>query len=463
MARITVFGTGYVGSVSAAVLADKGNDVIGVDNDPQKIAVLKQGKSHIYEPGLEALLSAGVQRGNLQFTTDVKHAVRSSDYIMIAVGTPSVERVDPKDPYLCHANLAYVFKVGEEIADVLDTSKIIIQKSTVPVGTSAQLETYIRQRSGRNDVHVVSSPEFLRQGLAVLDTQKPDRLLIGTDEEHVGRVVRSIFSDVPEELVVYMRRESAEHTKLANNTFLALSISFINEQAQFADAVGSDITEVATGMRLDARIGKKAFLAAGHGYGGSCFGKDVKSNHTGMREHGLDGQLPRATLEANDRQVEYVVRKVTDLVPNLHEKTIALLGLAFKNNTDDVRDSRSIDLACRLAPYVGRIKGFDHHALETSRRALALRSAADKFPYLEKISFGSTIQDTVAGSDVLYLGSEDETFGAITPATYARLMRQEDPAKKIWLFEGRHTYRDLDAVRKAGFHVYSIGRPEKRT
>lgn len=357
--NIAVIGTGYVGLVAGACLADLGNKVMCADIDNKKIGLLLEGKIPIFEPGLGELVASNAKHGRLSFTTDTAKAVRASEIIFIAVGTP--ENANGS------ADLKYVFAAAETIGKAMDCEKIVVDKSTVPVGTSKQIEALI-QKFSKYKVHVVSNPEFLREGCAIKDFMEPDRVVIGSHNKDAAKKVASLYTPLKCEILI-TSPESAELIKYASNSFLATKISFINEIAAICDKVGADVTEVAKGMGLDKRIGKQ-FLNAGAGYGGSCFPKDVAELQYTAKKFGYDFGILGAAEKINEYQKVLPVKKLKQLLPNLKGKKIAMFGLAFKPNTDDMRDASSIEIAKELLKEGAVVIGVDPVAGENAARSI---------------------------------------------------------------------------------------------
>jgi len=356
--RVTMIGTGYVGLVSGVCFADFGHDVVCVDKDPAKIEVLNTGSVPIYEPGLADLVAKTVQADHLKFTTKTEAAVRNADAVFIAVGTPS-RRGDG------HADLSYVYAAAEEIAGYLDGYTVIVTKSTVPVGTGDAVEAIICKarpdlKPGK-DFDVVSNPEFLREGAAIEDFKRPDRVVVGTDSEKARAVMRSLYRPlfINETPIVFTDRRTSELIKYAGNAFLATKITFINEMADLCEKVGANVQEVSRGIGLDGRIGKK-FLHAGPGYGGSCFPKDTLAVVRTAQEAGAPLKIIEAVVAVNDARKEKMADKVIEGVGgDVAGKTIAVLGLAFKPNTDDMRESPAIAIINKLIENGANIRAYD--------------------------------------------------------------------------------------------------------
>ena len=363
--RIAMVGSGYVGLVSGACFADFGHDVICIDKDAGKIAALENGIMPIYEPGLDALVARGVEAGRLRFGTDLAASVKGVDAVFIAVGTPS-RRGDG------HADLSYVYAAAEEIAGAIDGFTAIVDKSTVPVGTGDEVERIIRRVNPDADFAVVSNPEFLREGAAIDDFKRPDRVVIGSDDEKGLAVMREIYRPLAlgRSPLVEMSRRAAELTKYAGNAFLATKITFINEIADLCEKVGADVQDVARGIGLDNRIGSK-FLHPGPGFGGSCFPKDTRALIKIAQDHDVQLRIVEAVLGVNDIRKRAMARKVSNAAGgSLRGKTVAVLGLTFKPDTDDMREAPSIPLVTGLLDMGAKVRAHDPVGIEQARREL---------------------------------------------------------------------------------------------
>ncbi len=430
MRNITVIGVGYVGLVTGACFADLGNRVTCLDIDEEKIEKLKQGIMPIYEPGLEELVERNVRAGRLFFTTSYAEALKEAEFAFIAVGTP--EGVDGE------ADMRYVRMAAESIADVLDHPLIIVNKSTVPVGTGDWIAEIIRARRG-NDAQfaVVSCPEFLREGSAISDFMNPARIILGSEDREAAEKVAQLHLPLRAPIMITDLR-TAEMIKYASNAFLATRISFINEIANICEALGADVKEVATGMGYDPRIGPH-FLDAGVGYGGSCFPKDVKALAHMAATHGRHPQLLYAVMEINADQRRMVIRKLRDVLGDLHGKTVGLLGLSFKPNTDDMREAPAITIAHYLMAEGAHVRGYDPAAMENAKRLL---------PEVELCPDPYTLAE---GCDALVVVTDWNEFKHLDLARVRDLMRQ--PV----LIDGRNIY-DPAAVRALGFTYRGVGR-----
>ena len=430
---IAVLGTGYVGLVTGAGLADFGNDVICVDIDEKKIAALKNGKIPIYEPGLDKIVSRNVSEGRLQFSTDLREAIRSSRAIFIAVGTP------PKPDG--SADLRYVEEVARTIAQHMNGPKLVITKSTVPIGTGRMIESILAESGSGFKGSVVSNPEFLREGSAIEDFMKPDRVVIGaSDRESIG-LMKEIYAplhslEIP---FVVTNVESSELIKYASNGFLATKISFINEIAVLCELIGGDVQDVARGIGLDSRIGPK-FLQAGPGFGGSCFPKDTSAVADIAHRYGYEFEIIEAVMRVNDAIKQRMVGKVVKaLSSDVKGKTIALLGLAFKPETDDMRDSPTIPLINGLQEQGATIRAYDPQAMENAKR------------FFKNVTFCHDAYETADGADALVIATEWNEFRAL------KLERIRGLLKQPVIVDLRNVY-DPNRMKSEGFTYVSVGR-----
>lgn len=428
--KIAVIGTGYVGLVTGACLADIGHDVTCVDIDQAKVLRLQRGEVPIYEPGLEQVVHHNNQAGRLHFTADIKVAVPTAEVIFIAVGTPAGE--DGK------ADLQYVFAAADGIAQNLERYTVVVDKSTVPVGTGRAVAERIRKHY-QGDFAVASCPEFLREGCAVDDFFAPDRLIIGIDNDRAGDVLLEVFKSIKGQKVI-TTVESAELIKYASNAFLATKISFINEIAQICERTGADIEEVAYGIGLDHRIGPK-FLKAGIGWGGSCFPKDVAALNQMAGASGYDFRLLQSVIEVNQNQRSHFIERVqTYFKQKLAGKRLAIYGLAFKDNTDDVRESAAIDIIRQLLIAGATVVAFDYQATDTARRVLP-----------ETVQFSDDAYSAAKGADAILLLTEWKEFRELDWAKIKNLLTT--PV----LFDGRNLLKP-QMMRELGFYYYSVGR-----
>jgi UDPglucose 6-dehydrogenase len=394
--RITMIGTGYVGLVSGACFADFGHQVTCVDKDAGKIAALHRGEIPIYEPGLDELVAANVKAGRLDFTTDLTVPVGEADAVFIAVGTPS-RRGDG------HADLSYVYAAAKEIAAALRGFTVVVTKSTVPVGTGDEVERLIRETNPTADAAVASNPEFLREGAAIRDFKFPDRIVIGTNDERARKVLGEIYRPLSlnQGPLMYTARRTAELIKYAANAFLATKITFINEMADLAEKVGADVQDVARGIGMDNRIGSK-FLHAGPGFGGSCFPKDTRALVQTAHDHDVPVRIVEAVLAVNDNRKRAMARKVSHaLGGNMRGKTIAVLGLTFKPDTDDMREAPSIPLVTGLTDMGAKVKAFDPAGMAQAKAELP------------DITYCEDAYDCAKGADALVIVTEWVQFRAL--------------------------------------------------
>ena len=436
--RIAMIGTGYVGLVSGACFADFGHHVTCVDNDADKIAALHRGEIPIFEPGLDELVAANVKAGRLNFTANMANPVGEADAVFIAVGTPS-RRGDG------HADLSYVYAAAKEIAAAVKNFTVIVTKSTVPVGTGDEVERLIHEANPTADVAVASNPEFLREGAAIRDFKFPDRIVVGTSDERARKVLGDIYRPLSlnQAPVMYTERRTAELIKYAANAFLATKITFINEIADLAEKVGVDVQEVARGMGLDNRIGSK-FLHAGPGFGGSCFPKDTRALLKIAQDHDVPLRIVDAVLAVNDNRKRAMARKVSGaLNGQLRGKTIAVLGLTFKPDTDDMREAPSIPLVTGLCDMGARIRAFDPAGMEQARRELP------------EIDYCEDAYSCARGADALVIVTEWVQFRALD----LRRLKQEMAQPVI--VDLRNIYRRED-VEALGFSYTSVGRSAKQ-
>jgi len=431
--RIAMIGTGYVGLVSGACFADFGHRVTCVDKDSGKIDGLNAGVMPIWEPGLEALVKSNAERERLSFTTDLPSAVESAEAVFIAVGTPA-RRGDG------HADLTFVFEAVRELAKVIRPGTVVVTKSTVPVGTGDRIEEILREE-GVTDVSVASNPEFLREGAAIADFKHPDRIVVGAEDDRAQHALREIYRPLflNRAPILITGRRTAELTKYAANAFLAVKISFINEIADLCEAVDADVQDVARGIGLDNRIGPK-FLHAGPGYGGSCFPKDTLALLQTADKFGVDQRIVRTTVKVNDDRKAGMVERVERAVGgDLKGKKVAVLGLAFKPNTDDMRDAPSIPLVNALVERGAEVSAFDPVAREQAEKVFS------------GIEFASNAYAAAAGADVLVIVTEWDEFRALDLDKVADLLRGKA------LVDLRNVY-DPAEVAEAGLLHYGIGR-----
>lgn len=429
--NIVVSGTGYVGLVTGACLAEKNHEVTCVDIDKNKVEMMKQGILPIYEPGLDELLKNNYLRGKLNFTTDYKHAYKDADIIFIGVGTP--ERSDGS------ANLDYVFNVCIQIAENIENDCLVVVKSTVPIGTNDRVEELLRENL-KNKIHieVASNPEFLSQGTAVKDTLEAKRIIIGVESKNAEKILRGVYEKYDQPIVVTNRR-SAEMIKYASNDFLALKISFINEIANFCELVGADIEDVTKGMSYDPRIGDK-FLKAGIGYGGSCFPKDTKALHWLSNDNGNEIRTIKATIEVNENQKYKLFRQAKKRFGNLRGIRAAVLGLTFKPGTDDLREAPSVPNIRRLLDEGVQVVAYDPVGENNFKKL-----------YPNEIEYVKKPEEAIAGSDVVFIFTEWDEIKNIKIDTFSSLMNTPI------IFDGRNCYKITDIINKK-VDYYSVGR-----
>ena len=435
--RITTIGAGYVGLVSGACLADFGHSVICVDVDAGRIDALRTGKVPIFEPGLDAIVADNVAAGRLSFSTDTNASIGESDVVIIAVGTPS-RRGDG------HADLTYVYAAARAIAPVLKGFTVVVTKSTVPVGTGDEVERIIREVAPDANFEVVSNPEFLREGAAIEDFKHPDRIVIGIEAERAREVMAEVYRPLflNQSPLLFVSRRTAELIKYAANSFLAMKITFINEMADLCEAVGANVQDVARGIGLDNRIGGK-FLNAGPGYGGSCFPKDTVALAKTAEDAGVPVRLVETTIAVNTARKRAMARKVVAAAGGaVRGKTIAVLGLTFKPNTDDMRDAPSLDVIRALQDQGANVRAFDPHGMAAAA------------PLFSGVTYGTDPYDTATGADVLVIVTEWEAFRALD---FARL---KDVMNGPVLVDMRNIYREPE-LKRHGFAYYSVGRPSR--
>jgi UDPglucose 6-dehydrogenase len=437
--NVTVFGSGYVGLVTAACLADAGNRVVCVDVDPERVAVLQAGHCPFYEPGVDALLTRNARAGRIRFTTDAADGVAHGGLIFIAVGTPPQEDGS--------ADLQYVLQVARTVGEHMKAYRVICTKSTVPVGTGRKVQAAVEQalatRGAQIEFDVVSNPEFLKEGAAVEDFMRPDRIIVGTDSPRVLELMRKLYAPFNRnhDRLMAMDIESAELTKYAANAMLATRISFMNELALLAEKVGADIESVRRGMGSDPRIGFD-FLYAGCGYGGSCFPKDVQALQRSGTEAGQTLGVLAAVEAANERQKQLLFERIQAYLGSVSGKTIALWGLAFKPNTDDMREAPSRALMEAIWAAGGRVRAYDPIAMEATRRIYGER------PDLELVDNAEAACD---GADALALVTEWRQFRSPDFELIKGRMR------RLAVFDGRNLY-EPEMLAELGFHYEGIGR-----
>ncbi|MBP2427874.1 UDP-glucose dehydrogenase family protein [Bradyrhizobium elkanii] len=433
--KIAMVGTGYVGLVSGACFADFGHQVVCVDKDAGKIEALKRGKIPIYETDLDKLVETNAAAGRLTFTTELAGAVADADAVFIAVGTPS-RRGDG------HADLSYVYAAAKEIGAALKKFTVVVTKSTVPVGTGDEVERLIRETNPDADFAVASNPEFLREGAAIQDFRHPDRIVVGTEDDRAKRVMGEVYRPLylNQAPILYTARRTAELIKYAANAFLATKITFINEIADLSERVGANVQEVARGIGLDNRIGTK-FLHAGAGYGGSCFPKDTRALFKTALDHDVQLKIVEATLTANDNRKRAMARKVANVLGGeLRGKTIGVLGLTFKPDTDDMREAPSIPLINGLIDFGAKVRAYDPIGMEQARKELP------------EIEYCNDAYECARQADALVIVTEWRQFRALD------LKRIKQEMKHPVVVDLRNIYRP-DEMAAHGFTYDSIGRP----
>jgi UDPglucose 6-dehydrogenase len=442
--KITVIGSGYVGLVSAACFADQGNDVIGIDIDEEKVNKLNEGIIPIYEPGLKEIIQRTLKLKTLSFTTDIKKGIEESDIIMLAVGTPMGE--DHR------ADLSAVKKVGEEIGKYINGYKVIITKSTVPVGTNAELEKIIKlnqlnqlnqsNQSKKIDFDVVSNPEFLQEGKAVYNFKNPDRIIVGTKSQKAREIMKDLYSGIirSQSPIFFTNRSSAEIIKYVSNAMLATRISFMNSISELCEKTGGDIKEVSYGTGLDKRIGPK-FLHAGIGYGGSCFPKDVQALIKTMQDHNCNPEILESVENVNRYQKENLIKKLKELVPNLTNKKIAVLGLAFKPKTDDIREAPALTLIKGLQKQGALINACDPEAMQNTKEFLGNTT----------INYFENPYDSIKNADAIVICTEWDSFRNLDKKKIYSLMNEPN------VIDGRNIY-DPKEMKELGFKYLGIGR-----
>jgi len=430
--RIAMIGTGYVGLVSGACLSEFGHNVVCVEKDSEKLAALKAGVIPIFEPRLDEVVATNVKVGRLSFEIDITKAVRGADAIFIAVGTPS-RRGDG------HADLSYVYTAAEEIARALSGYAVVVTKSTVPVGTSREVEKIIRRIRPDATFDMASNPEFLREGSAIDDFRRPDRVVVGCDTERAREVMREVYRPLylHETPILFTSRESSELIKYAANAFLATKITFINEMADLCERAGADVQDVARGIGLDGRIGAK-FLHAGPGFGGSCFPKDTLALRKTAQDLGAPAKIVEAVVAVNEGRKVAMAEKIEKAFGGVRGKTIAVLGLTFKPNTDDMRDAPSLVIVPYLQQKGAVIRAFDPEGGKEARKLLNIELCKDAFDALE-------------GADGVVILTEWNEFRALD------LVRMKALLKRALMIDLRNIYRPAQ-MSAAGFTYVSVGR-----
>jgi UDPglucose 6-dehydrogenase len=431
--HIAVIGTGYVGLVSGACFAEFGNSVICVDSDAGKIERIAEGEMPIYEPGLEALVAKNMREGRLEFTTDIQSAIEKSLVVMLAVGTPSANDGS--------ADMSQIEAVALDIARALNGYKVIVTKSTVPVGAAGYIKKIIDENKQSNCRYsVASNPEFLREGAAINDFMRPDRVVLGCADEEAVAIMKDLYRPLYliETPFVITNPESAEMIKYASNAFLATKISFINEIANLCDMLGADVRDVAKGMGMDKRIGSK-FLHPGPGFGGSCFPKDVRALSALAKQARYEMKLTEAVLEVNNQQTASVIERIKRVVPSLEGKTVAVLGLSFKPDTDDLREAPALTIIKDLFAAGAKVRAYDPAAMEPARRILP------------GVTYCEDEYDAASNSDALVVVTEWNQFRSLD------LDKLKSVMKSLNIVDLRNIY-EPEAIRAAGFKYVSMGR-----
>jgi UDPglucose 6-dehydrogenase len=432
--NIAVVGTGYVGLVTGTCFAEIGNRVICVDIDETKVKKMRSGEIPIYEPGLEDLFHRNIAEKRLAFTTDLDAGIENAEVIFLALPTPPNEDGS--------ADLSYILKVADDLAIKLKKYAVVVDKSTVPVGTAEQINSRINNKSKKADV--VSNPEFLREGFAVNDFMNPDRIVIGTNSEKAKEVMNELYGPFVRDgsPIFFMDERSAEMTKYAANSFLATKISFINEVANLCEQVGANVDMVRQGIGADERIGRR-FLMPGIGYGGSCFPKDVQALYKTALDHGYDFKILKSVMDVNERQKKTIATKISKYYKNnLKDKTFALWGLSFKPDTDDIREAPSLEIINTLTKAGAKVVAYDPEAIKNAKK---------DFGNIGSLSFKKDMYETLSGADALIIATEWGEFHAPDFSRVKKLL------SKPVIFDGRNIY-SLEDAKKAGFHYESVGR-----
>ena len=431
--KIAIIGTGYVGLPTGVGLAELGNDVVCIDKNAEKINDLNAGILTLYEDGLEEMFIKNIKAGRLKFSTAMKDSVENADVVILAVGTPS--RPDTKE-----ADMQYIFAAATELAQYLKGYTVVANKSTVPVGSGDIIEELIKKENPTANFDVVSLPEFLREGFALHDFFNPDRIIVGTNSTRAADVIKKLYEPFAEKTqILFVKRRSSETIKYASNSFLAIKLHYINEMADFCEKTGADITEVAKGMGLDSRIGSK-FLNPGPGYGGSCFPKDTNALAYMARAHGVDMTLVEATIKGNVNRKKQMAERILSAVRNIKNPKIAVLGLAFKDGTDDCRESPAMDIVANLLAESASIIAYDPKAMITAQKILG-----------DKINYAENMYDCLKGADVLAILTEWKEFKTLDLAKAAELM-----AHKV-IVDCRNLINRENAVEN-GFKYFGIGK-----
>jgi UDPglucose 6-dehydrogenase len=433
--NIAIVGTGYVGLVSGTCFAETGNNVICIDIDPKKIDTLKNGETPIYEPGLEALLKRNIKEGRLHFTTELAEGIKEAQFIFLALPTP------PGDDGA--ADLKYVLGVAEQLSELISDYKVIINKSTVPVGTAEKVAAILAKKLDPSLFDVVSNPEFLREGVAVDDFLKPDRVVVGTSSARARKLMEELYQPFVRQgnPIFFMDERSSEMTKYAANSYLAMRISFMNEMANLCEAAGANIDHVRIGMGSDSRIGKR-FLFPGIGYGGSCFPKDVQALALTAKQLNYDFKLVESVMQVNDHQKSILGSKIKNYFnQDLNGKTIAIWGLAFKPQTDDIREAPALSLIQELLAAGAKVKAFDPEAMANAKQTIGEHS----------IYFAQNAYDAIEQADALAIVTEWSEFRNPNFEKIKSLLKSKA------IFDGRNVF-SLEKMKEEGFYYESIGR-----
>ena len=430
--KLCMIGTGYVGLVSGVCFSDLGNDVICVDKDNNKISNLKNGKIPIYEPGLEELVKKNIKNNRLNFSTNLKESVRKSDIVFICVGTPTKKNSNSAD-------LSQVYSVGKEISKSINKFKIIITKSTVPVTTGDELEKIISKKVNKRLFSVVSNPEFLREGEAIRDFIYPDRVVVGSNEEKSKKILRNLYSPLISKGAKYVstNRRAAELIKYASNAFLATKITFINEIANLCEKTGIDVEDISIGIGLDNRIGSR-FLRAGPAYGGSCFPKDTKAIVSTADKFKSNLSVIKSVIKSNQNRSDLLLKRLHSIIKKFNNKNVSFLGVTFKANTDDMRDSSSLKIIPYLSKKGAKIKYYDP------------TGSKKEFNNLKNVEYANSIQNCIAGSDLIIIHTEWNDFKSIN-------FRKLSKNKKLIIYDMRNIFSPTK-IEKLGIKYFGIGR-----
>ena len=430
--KLCMIGTGYVGLVSGVCFSDLGNHVICVDKDNNKINNLKNGKIPIYEPGLEELVKKNIKNNRLNFSTNLKESVRKSDIIFICVGTPTKKNSNSAD-------LSQVYSVGKEISKSINKFKIIITKSTVPVTTGDELEKIISKKINKRLFSVVSNPEFLREGEAIRDFIYPDRVVVGSNEEKSKKILRNLYSPLISKGAKYVstNRRAAELIKYASNAFLATKITFINEIANLCEKTGIDVEDISIGIGLDNRIGSR-FLRAGPAYGGSCFPKDTKAIVSTADKFKSNLSVIKSVIKSNQNRSDLLLKRLHSIIKKFNNKNVSFLGVTFKANTDDMRDSSSLKIIPYLSKKGAKIKYYDP------------TGSKKEFNNLKNVEYANSIQNCISGSDIIIIHTEWNDFKSIN-------FRKLSKNKKLIIYDMRNIFSPTK-IEKLGIKYFGIGR-----